>query len=65
MTPEQSGEHAVELTPNAVLFESIGGLTINTDTKILVPSPARRASVSADSPPAESSPRSRHESAFQ
>ena len=65
VTPEQSGEHAAELTPNAALFDPIGGLTIDTDTETLVPSPTRRASVGAATLPAEISPRSRHKSALQ
>ena len=64
VTLEQSGENAAELTPNAVLFDPIGGLTIDTDTATLVPSPTRRASVSAAFPTTEISPRSRHEAAL-
>ena len=64
VTPEQLGEHAAELTPNAALVEPIGGLTIYADTKPLVPSPTRRYSVNEASPPARISPRSRHKSAI-
>ena len=39
MSPEQSGEHAGEFTPNVVLFEPIDGLTVDTDTENLVSSP--------------------------
>ena len=59
VTPEQSGEHAAELTPNMALVQPIGGLAINTDTETLLPSPARRAS-----PSVEVSPRSRHKLAM-
>ena len=65
VTPEQSGEHAGALTLNAALLDPIGGSTIDTDTETLVPSPARRASVGAATPPAEISPRSRHKTDFQ
>ena len=64
VTSEQTREPAAELTTNKVLFEPIDGLAIDTDTETLVPSPARRASVSAASPPAEVSPRSRQKSAL-
>ena len=65
ITPDQSGEHAAELTPNAALVDPFGGLTIDTDTEPTVPSPTRRASVSEASPPTEILPRSRHKSAIQ
>ena len=59
--PDQSGEHAAELTPNAALVDPIGGLTIDTDTDTNVPSPTRRAaSTSEASPSTEVSPRIRH-----
>ena len=51
VTPDQAGEHAAEITPNAALAVPIGELTINTDAETIVPSPARRASVSDASPP--------------
>ena len=38
VTQEQSGERAAELKPNAVLVDSSGGLTADTDTGTLVPS---------------------------
>ena len=62
---DQSGEHAAELTPNAVLVDSIGELTIDTDEDTVVPSPSRRAYVSDASPPREISLRSRNKSAVQ
>ena len=65
MTPDQSVEHAPELTPNAALEDPIGELTIDTDAETVVPSPARRASVSDASPPREISPRSGNKSAAQ
>ena len=65
VTPEQSGEHAAELTLNAVLADPSGELTIDTDSETLVPSHTRRASVSIASPTAEVSPHSRHKSALQ
>ena len=40
VTPDQSGEHAAELTPNAALVDPIGELTIDTDAETVVPSPA-------------------------
>ena len=63
--PDQSGEHAAELTPNAALAGPIGGLTIDTDTDTFVPSPTRRASTSETSPSTEVSPGSRHKLAVQ
>ena len=60
VTPEQSGEHAAELTPTALLVDPIGGLSIYAHTETLAASPTRRASVSATSPTAEILPRSRH-----
>ena len=65
VTPSPSGEHATELTPRVELAEPIGELTIDTDAETVVPSPARRASVSDASPPREISPRSRNKSAIQ
>ena len=65
VTPDRSGEHAAELTPNAALVDPIGGLTMETDTETFLPSHTRRASMSAVSPPAEISPCSRHKSALQ
>ena len=65
VTPDQSGEHAAELTPNAALVDPIGELTIDTDAETVVPSPARRASVSDASPPRAISPRNRNKSAAQ
>ena len=65
VTPHQSGEHAAELTPIAALADPIGELTIDTDAKTVVLSPARRASVSDTSLPREHSPRSRNKSAAQ
>ena len=65
VTPDQSGEHAAELTPNAALADPIRELTIDTDAESVVPSPTRRASVSDASPPREISPRSRNKSAAQ
>ena len=47
------------------LVDPIEGLTIDTDLETVVPSPTRRASVSAVSPPTEVSPRTRHKSAIQ
>ena len=41
VTPDQSGEHAAELTPNAALVDPIGSLTIDTDIETVVPSPTR------------------------
>ena len=38
MRPEESGEHAGEITPSAVLVEPIDVLTIDTDTENLVSS---------------------------
>ena len=64
ITPNQSGEHAAELTPNTALVDPIEDLTIDTDTETVVPSPTRRASVSAASPSAEVSPHSRHKLAI-
>ena len=61
VTPEQPGEHAEELTPNAGLVEPIDGLTIDSDTEFLVLSPRQRASVSDV---AEVPPRIRHKSAM-
>ena len=65
VTIDQSGEHAAELTPNAVLVDPIGELTVDTDAETVVPSPSRRASVRDASPPREISPRSRNKSAVQ
>ena len=65
VTPSPSGEHAAELTPTVELAEPIGELTIDTDAETIVPSPARRASVSDASPPREASPRSRNKSVIQ
>ena len=61
--PDQSGKHAVELTPNEALTDPIGELTIDTDAETASPSPIRRASVSDGSTPREISPRSRNKSA--
>ena len=65
VTPSPSGEHAAELTPNVELADPIGELYIDTDPETIVPSPARRVSVSDPSPPREISPRSRNKSAIQ
>ena len=65
VTPSPSGEHAAELTPKVELAEPIGELTIDTDAETIVPSPARRASVSVASPPRDVSPRSRNKYAIQ
>ena len=65
VTPDQAGEHATELRPNAALVDQIGELTIDTDVETIVPYPTRRASVSDGSPPREISPRSRNKSAAQ
>ena len=65
VTPDQSGEHAAELTSSAVLVDPIGELTIDTDAETVVPFPSRRAFVSDASPPREISPRSRNKSAVQ
>ena len=66
VTPDdQSGEHAAELTPNAVLVDPIGELTTDTDAETVVPYPSRRASVSDTSPSREISPRSLNKSALQ
>ena len=62
---EQSGKHAAEFTPNPALVEPIDGLTIDTDTKILVSLPRRRASVSDGTPAGQVSPHSRHKSTIQ
>ena len=62
VTPNQSGEHAAELTPNAALADPIGELTIDTDAETVVPSPTRRVSASDASRPREISPRSRNKS---
>ena len=63
-TQNQSGEQAAELTPDAALVDPIESLTLDTDTETVVPSPIRRASVSAASPSADLSPRSGHKSAI-
>ena len=63
--PDQSGGHDAELTPNAALVDPIGGLTIDTNTDTIVPSPTRGASTSETSPSTEVSPRSRHKTAIQ
>ena len=39
LTPEQSRQHAAELTPKAALVEPIGSLTLDTDRETLVPTP--------------------------
>ena len=65
VTTSPSGEHAAELTPNVELADPIGELTIDTDAETIVPSPAKRVSVSDGSPPREISPRSRNKSAIQ
>ena len=65
VTPDQSGEHAAKLTPNAALVDTTRGLTIDTDTDTLVPPPTRRASTSQASPSTEVSPRSCQKSATQ
>ena len=65
VTPSPSGEHAAEPTANVELAEPVGELTIDTDAETIVPSPARRASVSDASLPREISPRSRNKSAIQ
>ena len=64
VTPSPSGELAAELTPNVELADPIGELNIDTDAETIVPSPARRTSVSDASPPREISPRSRNKSAI-
>ena len=61
----QSGELAAELTPTAALVDPIGGLTIDTDTDTILPSPTRRASTSATSPSTEVLAQSRHKLATQ
>ena len=65
VTPSPSGEHAAELTPNVELADPISELTIETDADIIVPSPARRVSVSYASPPRKISPRSWSKLAIQ
>ena len=59
VTPDQPGEHVAELTPNAVLVDPIGELTVDTDAETVVPSPTKRASMS------NVLPRSRNKSAVQ
>ena len=63
--PDQSGEHAAKLTPNAALTDPIGELTIDTDVETAIPSPMRPASLSDASALREISPRSRNKSAAQ
>ena len=46
VTPDQPGEHAAKLTPNAALVDPIGELTIDTDSETRVPSSTIRASAS-------------------
>ena len=65
LIPDQSGEHAAELTPKAAIVDPIGGLTINTDTGTIVPSPTRRASTNETSPSTEFSHSSHRKSAIQ
>ena len=65
VNPNQSGEHAAKLTPNAALTDPIGELTIDTDAETVIPLPTRRATVSDASPPRETSPRSRNMSTAQ
>ena len=65
ITPEQSREHAKELTPNSALVEPIDGLTLHTDTETLMSSPKRRASEGDHASASAVSERSRYKTAVQ